>query len=264
MLPGRGFHQQGAHHALQSALAGQVRHHPPLGVPVGLQFEQVVGAIAPVGRAAAMQHQPLAAGGHHLVQPGHQLRPGRHPLLGHRFQVRRRMGLQKGTQFAQPAVEGALGAGQVEHHVIDVLPLLRLWLGAAQRAHQAGEGAAPAPQFTVQGLVREPLGEAGRGADHVAVAADQPLTVPVGAHAVELFADPVIGEVHVVLVDIGQHQRRGGLAVAHGGRHGEKHHDHGDHEIHYRSGHASCLPVRVQILNRQSRPPAADRLSAGR
>jgi hypothetical protein len=67
---------------------------------------------------------------------------------------------------------------------------------------------APDPQFAVERRLRQTVGEPTRGVDLLAAAEAEGLTVPDGAHAIELFADEVLCEIDLIAINLGEEDGR--------------------------------------------------------
>ena len=207
----RRFHQQRAQAAGVFALAGQVAHHPGLGVVEGFQLEQIVAAPGAVERIAPVQHQAFAAAVHRVAQQHLQLGIGAQLALHHGLQHRVVGRLHGGLQRGQPLVEAAGVLRQVEHHEAHAAPGTVVRRLAGDGGLRMLEGAAPGPQLAVHRQRRPAGGEPGRRVDHLAAARDEPVAVPEAAHTVVLLAHPVISQRKARTPAPGQHEcGRGG------------------------------------------------------
>ena len=155
-----------------------------------------------------MQHQALAAAAHGALQQGFQFLVRGGALLRHGDQPGRAGQRQQLAQRLQALGEGAGLRRQVEHHEADLAPGSVVGRLAAHGGDRLLELAAAGPEFAVHGQAGPVRGEPGRRLHRLAAAQAQLLAVPVAAHAVELLADPVVGERHARPIDLGQHQRR--------------------------------------------------------
>ena len=133
-------------------------------------------------------------------------------------------------------VEGGVGGLGLGHEVLDVVEAIFKGPSDGRSVEDQVADLAPAvvrrelfddadaglealaahPQLTVERLIGKPGGEPGRRVVLIAEARDEALAVPIGAHAVELFAHPPAGEIDVGLPNVGEeHGRR--FAVSSGG-----------------------------------------------
>src|SRR5262249_11248106 len=111
-----------------------------------------------------------------------------------------------GEKF-EPLFERFTHGRRVENDVADLLPVVALFL-PADDAHGLLKCLALDPKLAIERRFRQPAEEPVGGVEFVPQPRDEALSVPVGAHSVELLAHPPSGEVDVVLPDMGQEQWR--------------------------------------------------------
>ena len=204
----RAFDDQGTEHAAIFAPARGVRDHACLGIIVGLVLEQVFAAADAVARVAMMQHQAFSTGGDDGIEPRIEFGGIADPELRDRLQPG---DVGRGEQLAHvqdPRSERTGVGGQVEHHEMHATPCRVVGFVRAHDAAGLVETAARDPQFAVHRHRWPAAGEPGRRTDQLAAAGAQLVSVPATAHAVELLADPVLGDVDAGFVTRSQHQAR--------------------------------------------------------
>ncbi len=199
---------EGAEAALVLSGAGQVRAHARLGVVEGLHLEQREGAADLVARAGLAEHEPLAAERLDARELLAQVRDVAARVVGVGDEVLGAGARDVRAHGLEPRLERALVAGRVEEHVAKAPPRVAPVL-PPHDAHGLLEALSPAEELAVE---RHALGQRvdeprGRG-DLVAEAGEEPRSVPVRAHAVELLAHPPAGEVALAPPRVGEEDRR--------------------------------------------------------
>ena len=182
---------EGAQPPLVFAFSGVVGDHHGVGVVVGLDFNQVVGAVF-CGIFPA-EHQSFAAVFHNFGELSGEFAFGVDGKVGDEVQKFGASANQFGDFFGA-AGERFGGLGEVEDDEADLPPSV-VGIFSADGAGDGFKFSASAPEFAVHGLGGEVFGEPRGGGERVAISGDELFSVPSGADAVHFFADEELAEV---------------------------------------------------------------------
>lgn len=182
----------GAEQAGVAAFAFVVGGNGAFRVVRAFEFEQIVAAAALIGDIGVAQHHAFAALGFDLAQELLGMGGIAHGGLRNNGDFGLRVGGEVALHEGEALIQVARGLGRVENVQLDAAPIA---VGAADGGGNLLECAAPAVELAVKRIGREIAGETGRRGEGVALAADEFVPVPIGAHAVELFAHRPAGNV---------------------------------------------------------------------
>jgi hypothetical protein len=202
------LYTQGTEHVCVFAFTRQMRNHARLRILVRLELEEIVTATGAIERIASVQHQAFSAVRDDVFKLLHQLRGARHVPLRNCAQPRGCGGLDHRLQCRQALSEWTRIARQIEHHVVDTAPRCLIGNGIAHGGHDGFEFAAADPQFAIERRCRPVRDEPVWRCDVRAGTRHQPTSIPAGADPVVFFAHPVVAQIDVGPIDIGEHQRR--------------------------------------------------------
>lgn len=160
------------------------------------ELEQVVAAAALVGDIGVAQHHAFAALGFDLAQELLGVGGIAHGGLRDDGDFGLRVGGEVALNEGEALIQVARGLRRIENVQPDAAPIA---VGAADGGGNLLECAASAVELAVEWVGREIAGEPGGRGEGVALAADEFATVPIGAHAVELFAHRPAGNVLTVV-----------------------------------------------------------------
>ena len=212
------FAGDGAEATAVFTFAGVVGDDGTFGVRRAFDFEQIRTAPATIGLVRLTQHQAFAALTFNGVQRTGDVFAILHRGLRDDADARLRVRAQPVFEGGETLVEVAARLRHVEDVQIDAAPV------ATGSAHRSGDGfklSPPAVEFAVQRPRRVVGKEGGGRAKGIAGAADELLSVPVSAHAVEFFAHCPAADVLTAPV-FGEDEVRGGKGNANEGKSKQK------------------------------------------
>jgi hypothetical protein len=151
-----------------------------------------------------MQHQPFAATTHHFIELAFEHGAVSHAKLFHRDQLRPLRFIHDLTDSLRTLRKSAGSFGQFENQIFDLAPFGVLWLGLADDTRQRIKPSARQPKLAVQGLRRQFANKPRGRMDTPPAAKTQRLAIPKSAHAVEFFADQIIGRINLWPKFVGQ------------------------------------------------------------
>lgn len=186
----------GAEQAGVAAFAFVMGSNDAFRVMRAFELEQVVAAAALVGDIGVAQHHAFTALGFDLAQELLGVGSIAHGGLRDDGDFGLRMGGEVALHEGEALIQVARGLRRIENVQPDAAPIA---VGTADGGGNLLKCAAPAVEFAVERVGREIAGETGGWGEGVALAADESAPIPIGAHAVELFAHRPAGNVLTVV-----------------------------------------------------------------
>lgn len=187
----------GAEQASVAALAFVMGGNGAFRVVRAFELEQVVAAAALVGDIGVAQHHAFAALGFDLAQELLGMGGIAHAGLRDNGDFGLRVGGEVALHEGEALIQVARGLGRIENVQLDTAPIA---VGAADGGGNLLECATPAVELAIERIGRKITGETGGRGEGVALVAGEFVPVPIGAHAVELFAHRPAGNILTVVL----------------------------------------------------------------